>query len=283
MVKGAILAVLFLAACSGGEEASEVADSASLDAQIDLREEDGSPDFTAEATGFAGEASELVGVWASLQVASTVADVPLLGEMPTLSKALLKLTVVEEGDGLMVAHKTCALTLESDTDVVATVVPDSFVAALTVEHKPSFVSLDGAQPAFVQPKYVELHGLTLDDPVNDAMPGDPEDPRILDLDNDGNPGLTIFITGLIDGALYVVQRARSTLDGTILSAHRIEGQMLWEQEQVVLGSDNPILAENHPETWVDPVKENSYFIMIRVDDDWGCEQILSASADLFDN
>ena len=80
----------------------------------------------------------------------------------------------------------------------------------------------------------------------------------------------------------MVQRARSTLSGTIVNAGRIEGQMLWEQEQVVLGSDNPILAENHPETWVDPIKENSYFIMVRIDDDWGCEQILSASGDLFD-
>jgi len=257
-------------------------DASADSATYDLREEGGGTEVKPDNSVFRGEALELAGTWASLQVASTVANVPLLGEMPTLSRAVLKLTVVADGDDLLVTHKTCSLSLESDTEVVATVVPDSFVAALSEEHKPSLVSFDGPSPTFTQPKYVELHGLILDDPVNDPMPTDAADPHILDLDNDGNPGLTIFITGLIDGALYVVQRARSTLDGTIVSADRIEGQMLWEQEQVVLGSDNPILAENHPETWVDPVKENSYFVMIRVDDDWECEQILSASGELFD-
>ena len=37
------------------------------------------------------------------------------------------------------------------------------------------------------------------------LPGEADDPRVVDADSDGNPGVTVQVRGLIDGEVYMVQ------------------------------------------------------------------------------
>jgi hypothetical protein len=62
----------------------------------------------------------------------------------------------------------------------------------------------------------------------------------------------------------------------------MEGLMGWSQEQVVLGSDNSILAENPMVTSVDPTPENTHFVAVRIPADWACDEILAHRDTLFE-
>ena len=51
-------------------------------------------------------------------------------------------------------------------------------------------------------------GIRLDDPANEPLPTDPNDPRIVDDDGDGNPGITVTIrvSDDLSGQLYIARR-----------------------------------------------------------------------------
>ena len=74
---------------------------------------------------------------------------------------------------------------------------------------------------------------------------------------------------MIEGNLYVVQRMRYRLVGTVITPDRIEGTLEWEGEHIVLGATSPLLEgdwRGKPDT--DPSR--SYFVLQRIDSSWDC-------------
>lgn len=222
----------------------------------------------------------LTGNWAVLHVVHTATNAPLIGMMLTTSRAVLLWEMVQTDDVLSFRQTACDLTLESDSDLASTVIPPSFIAAISPVTLEGHVDWDAQPPTFEQFESVETHGIVLEDAFNDPLPLSADDSRIVDGDLDGFPGLTVFVTGIIDGAIFVIQRDRYALLGTILDDH-ISGTRDWNQEQVILGSDNPILEANPPSAEASPDKSLDYFVAIPVAPGTTCDELRESWHELF--
>jgi len=112
---------------------------------------------------------------------------------------------------------------------------------------------------------------------------DPKDPLINDDDNDGKPGVTVFVTlfGLIDGEIYLARREIFANDLTLYSDGSLRGTVIDESEQLVVGASLGILnVPNNPAQWDDPGLNP--IILIPVSDDIDtCEELMAMRDTLF--
>ena len=118
---------------------------------------------------------------------------------------------------------------------------------------------------YIVPKRVQLLGwMAKAMPETEALPTDPKDPRVVDADGDGKPGVTLEIKGgLINGQVYVVNRSIIENGGTVLSADRIVGPSKTTQAQVVLDA-NPNVLKAPVKTDPDPDASKSTFALVRI-------------------
>lgn len=218
-----------------------------------------------------------VGYWAQAQYQAGVSALPVLGDVDTTTIGTLRVEIrpdPDDVDGLIVLTETCQALITREIDVVETIIPPSFIAALEITERRA--QIDGAR--LVAPSFIELRGVVLDD-EGEPLPTEPDDPRVLDLDEDGHPGLTVRVAGLIDGEVYLVQRQTSDLDG-VLEGDRLDGLVGWLTEESVLGSDNPALAMGAPLV-PDPDPAASTFRSTRISSERDCAWILANTEALF--
>jgi hypothetical protein len=118
------------------------------------------------------------------------------------------------------------------------------------------------------PTAIEVPGANLVDPACDALPTEPNDPRVVDSDDDGFPGISVGLKGLITGVLRCVQRQSTTLHGVAVAADRIEGGMTFESDQSVIASDpaNITTLYKMSKSSADPAVCASSFVMVKVPD-----------------
>lgn len=149
------------------------------------------------------------------------------------------------------------------------------------------VEVDHDRGTYRERGHLQLWALRdLPDPYNTPLPFDaaeaeqaPHRDHIYDHEDDGKPGVTIFIDGFISGEIYGVQRKKVELDGVILGPDQALGFARLQKESVQLGANNDLLklgagsARDHP----DP--KESWFFEIRIADDAGCDEVLAAEED----
>jgi hypothetical protein len=118
-------------------------------------------------------------------------------------------------------------------------------------------------------------GMVLDDPGVDALPADASDPRIVDADGDGKPGITVGIrvTDELTGELYIARLEVFAWEGTLVTPDRIEGQVTDTSQQLVLGASDPVFA-TAGSAWVQHADlAESPIVLVRVDESWDCERL----------
>lgn len=126
-------------------------------------------------------------------------------------------------------------------------------------------------------------GIRLDDPANDALPTDPADPRIVDDDGDGKPGITvgIVVAGGFSGELYIARREIFSYDVELTAPDRLDGVVTDESEQLVIDATDPAFLTSTAQ-WVQyPDLDRSPINLRRVDGDWDCERLRSSRDELF--
>ena len=236
----------------------------------------------------AGEAANMdpSGTWAMVQITSEITQIPIVGERTRTTAAHLKVTIERKQDAFAVFETLCVSNIDDGTPMVKTTIPDAFVASVPVTERSAYLEPvsqteqpagdSNAQLRIVFPWSTQVLGAQLEDPENEQLPTDPEDPRVVDQDGDGHPGLTVRveIMNLISGEVYVVQRNRNRLTGTVESAGFFQGTIEWESEQVVLGASNPFLASGGTGT-PDPDPEHNFFLAKRIDPELDCEEVKS--------
>ncbi|MCA9560163.1 MAG: hypothetical protein KC583_16560, partial [Myxococcales bacterium] len=220
-------------------------------------------------------ASPFAGVFAHIEVQTGTAELPVFGADRVVQRGYSRWTITSDGEALQVESETCGVEIERETDLVRTELPQRFIDALPHTFRPAQV--EGAR--FVAPTFVEVRAAALDDPENDPLPTMADDPRVIDLDTDGHPGLTVRISGLLDGDVYVVQRTRTALEGT-LDGDRLDGRLVWRNEESILGADNPALLTGAP-VEPDPDPAAHYFRSTRVDPVIDCPAIIANAGALF--
>ena len=126
-------------------------------------------------------------------------------------------------------------------------------------------------------------GIVLDDPANESLPNDPNDPRIVDADGDGQPGITVTIkvSPELTGELYIARREVFAWEALLTDPDRLDGTVTDDSEQLVIGASDPIFASSDA-NWAqfrDPARNP--IILQRVDADWDCARLAAERDALF--
>jgi len=193
------------------------------------------------------------------------------GVTSTTSTKLLEWT--REGTSVTWNETLCAL---ESTPVFGTHTsyPEAFVAYMPVYTRQAELSDTVTGATLEAGPFLDLLGVELEQPADDALPTEADDPRVFDMDQDGFPGVTVHVEQDLLGAgdVYVLQRTSTELIGTVLSDDRIEGHVEIEPEQVVLGATSWWL-ELDTDQRPDPDPEHNFFALQRLEPGATCADV----------
>jgi len=219
------------------------------------------------------------GTWAVMTI--TLAQVQGLGGAQVAHSTFVQ-EMTQNGTELTGTEVMCSLEVDSLDGFTTTRVTPAFIASIPAEDRTGRITPNGTSGYDYQADEIYItRGVTLEDEVNDPLPTDPEDPRIGDWDEDGHPGVTLLINGLLSGQAYVIQRDHTQFDGAQVDANRIEGLITWGGEQIYLGSDPEAIANLASEAFPDPDPTKHTFQLIRIPDGAGCEYVVENRCNLF--
>ena len=175
----------------------------------------------------------------------------------------------------------CHADAVSDQDIEVSI-SDAATQAIVPVDTPVEVTQDDGRLRVLRPATPTGIGIELADPANDALPTDPDDPRIVDADGDGNPGIpsTVRITEDLRGEIYLARREIFAYDVTVVSPDRLEGTITDSSEQLVLGASNDVFLTSAQWVQIDDPARNPV-IWERVDEDWDCDRLAAERDELF--
>jgi hypothetical protein len=233
----------------------------------------------------ADPAPVLTGRWAIQTIASRyVPATGLTSAFYTRTVSVLLADQTQTGTDVSMSARYCAQAAEDPESLAHVIIPEGNVASLKpfVRNGTYTMSSAGAE-VLLFPSFVEVIGATLANPESDPLPTDASDPNVIDQDQDGNPGITIKLSGLASGDLYVVQRQTSTWTGIAVSADRVEGHYGFISEQNILASVPATLKALASQVAIgDPNLCASTFVMVRVGATTTCADVLADATNLFD-
>ena len=164
---------------------------------------------------------------------------------------------------------------------MTTTFPDAATQAIT----PPGVAVDVYEEDGVwklwRPPTPTLIGIDGDPNVPLSM--NPRDPLINDDDNDGKPGVTVFLNlfGLINAEIYIARREIYQNYLTLYSDGSLRGFVVDDSEQLVIGASLCFLNRpNNPAQWDDPGLNPIILIPIS-DDICTCEELMVNRDKLF--
>jgi hypothetical protein len=225
----------------------------------------------------------LSGRWVMLQVYPSIALVPMVGPSTQTNYVVLKVDVEQDDLLLEMSNSYCFSIVEENSPLSTTEIPDAFMQSLHPAPCSALLQEEEGGFTFQQGSQLEIRGAVLENPKTDELPTDPEDPRVIDQDEDGFPGMSVNINllGLMEEQIYVVQRFQYKLEGAVISTDRIEGLICWTDEQVVLAATNQMLLAGS-DSKPDPDPNKHTFIMIRRQEDWTCEWLREHWREVFE-
>lgn len=208
----------------------------------------------------------LQGNWEVEVVTTTTSKVAVVGSFQSTTRARLLVQVEQDGRHLKLRGRTQSLRVETTSSMVRTVIPEGFVECLGEVDRRGEVRRTARGWEVIFPKHWEVQGANLRNPEVEPLPTRADDPRVVDQDGDGNPGVTVRVEGVVSGELFVAQRGwdewRAEIAGDELDPLEVAGPLLWDQEQKILGATNRILRKPLKST---PNFAESEFRMRRLD------------------
>jgi len=192
------------------------------------------------------------------------ASLPWFGHAETVTMTTSRVQVDHEAGKLVQHHRVCAVRDEARTSWRGLTYPPALIASLpTTRVRPELTeTADGLA------YQADLGREWLGTAPAASLPRKPEDPQVLDSDGDGQPGVTLRLQLLAGEAeLFVAQRTRAVLRGTVVSPGRVVGQAeMREFAQAILAA-TPRFLRFTPDVRYD--RERSTFELVR-DDGVGC-------------
>ncbi len=211
------------------------------------------------------------GRWAMLQILTTVSELPVLGRIYAKTRVVTLHELQYREQRLAGKGKLCRMLVDSGTARVKTVLPKAFLRSLPRPVFDAALFSKGGRWVLRQGRRHIVVGARLRDRVVGSLPTDAGDPRVVDQDADGRPGVTIRIDGLVKGDIYVTQRNWSELTGELRAPGRFEGRIEFGNEQNILGATSWVLK--HPPR-AKPVPDRSHFHLVRMRKNARCDEAL---------
>lgn len=216
----------------------------------------------------ASDAKSLSGWWVMAQLMTTVTKIPILGNVYASTRMVSLLRLRHEAERLHGDGVLCHFAIDSGSRFVRTSLSPDAVARLPAPVVDARVQRERGRWLLKQPRQVVVVGARLEDVRAEALPTDPSDARVHDEDGDGQPGMTVSVSGLVSGMLFVAQRSWTELAGTLEPERDLfVGSLHFDNEQVILGTTSPRLLRRQGAR---PVPERSWFRMQRVSSTTGC-------------
>jgi hypothetical protein len=215
--------------------------------------------------------TDLSGTWvARVQGAQTV-NAAVVGQLRTESDFYLLVTISQTGSALVLDGRYCDR-VENDQSkplVPVVVIPDAWAHTEKPVHRTgSFVLGANGYAIMSLPPVTEIAGAVLVDPISDPLPTTADDPRVIDEDSDGHPGITVQLSGAsISGELYSVQRQVTSVEAIAVDSDRLVGTLVFSSTQNVIGSNPTSLATLYAQPGTSTVSDatcNSNFAMVRI-------------------
>ncbi|MBU1239134.1 hypothetical protein KKF84_07545 [Myxococcota bacterium] len=223
---------------------------------------------------------DISGVWARKMYNYSIVNYPMIGPMDSVNISVVRSEITQDGTTLLFMEETCAMRSVSNTDLVSVIFPDAFVSSIPIEAKEGEWQWTPQGYRLLQYKFWQVQGAHLDNPAEDTMPVDAEDPRVFDQDLDEYPGVTIRATGLLAGEIYIVHRIYNQLSGMNNTMERLDGTILWGDEQITIGASRDLLATTI-ERSVHPDPSLSWYRFRPVDASTTCADIVTNEASIF--
>ncbi len=269
---------LTLAACGGSNTGADAFvlgpdDPAAMRALLDSPLTAPAPDGTSPE-----------GRWAQLQITTARSRAPMIGEVVTTNQRLVLLDIAAATDGtLSVEGTVCDMDISTSTSMADTVVPPALITAMPalrwtgnlVDDTPVFersYELLGLSESVSS--HATSDGVAVEDTALDI------EAAAIDPDGDGNPGVTIQVTGMAGGEMYFGQRSWRDMvversDGLVLDGH-----IVWGSDRVLYGATSRSLRNADPAVPSDDPAEN-WFRSTRVRADASCDEVREATEVLF--
>ena len=227
---------------------------------------------------------DMTGTWANLTIFKGLAKVPYISKtLPAWAVMVSKVDMYSQEDGVLNAHtEMCRLKTGVDTFLISAEVPDSFAESLGNVDKTFYLEHgENGEIRFHQDKLWEVRSCTLDDPENEPLPSDVNDPRVFDADNTGINGLKIRTKKALDAEAEILQKVSTILEGVLDENGEVHGIVTWYEAQSVMWYSNAALKNGAPTSPAGADPNESIFIFKRIDPSWDCLTVKEKSAELF--
>jgi len=186
-----------------------------------------------------------------------------------------------KGGSLVATESFCHAEHRGDQPIVTTI-SDAATSAIKPIPTKVDVSLRNGKLHIERPRTPTGIGIKFADPANDALPTDPNDPRTVDDDGDGNPGITVHVkvTDELQGDIYIARREIFEYQVTQQKNLSLIGTVTDNSEQLIIGASNPMFITRSE--WLQvPDLNKSPIVLVPVDSDWDCEKLMNQSAEIF--
>jgi len=192
-----------------------------------------------------------------------------------------------EDGKLVITDRFCHSEQVSNQKDFVSVVPDSLTQAIIPDSIEIEVKVDDdGNPYLWRPETPTLLGIEYPDPYNTPLPEtiETDDPRLVDADNDGKPGVTVFMAMFgNEEDLEEIQIARREIFkfGAYLKVDgNLEGVVHDRSEQLVIDSTLDYLKIQQNWTQYEDLS-HSPIILVPVDDSYDCVKLMEERDNLF--
>lgn len=212
--------------------------------------------------------TDLSGTWVAQVTGSQIVNAPIVGAIANQNVFYLLVTISQNGPAVAVNGHYCdRAQINAPGTMVPVVIPDAWAhTEKVVSRAGTFAPGADGYSILSLPPVSEIAGAVLNSP-SDPLPTTADDPRVIDEDNDGHPGITVRLSGQsFAGSLYSVQRQTTSIQAIAVAADRLEGTLHFDSQQVVLASDPPTIATLYAQSTTSPdfVICNSGVVLVRV-------------------
>ena len=222
------------------------------------------------------------GRYAHYDIVAYYSDMGLMGIFKNLIISYGFTTFEKEDGKLKITDRFCHSEQISNQNFTA-IVPDAMTRAIIPDSTFIEIKKDANGDLFLyRPETPTLLGIAYEDPYNNHLPDSikPDDPRLVDADFDGNPGVTVFINMFNKmEKLYVARREVFAFDAYLTQSGNIEGIVRDESEQLIIDATN-ILLKNQTGEWLQYRGPNgddyslSPIILVPIDDSYDCDTLM---------
>lgn len=186
-------------------------------------------------------ASQVTGTYAALVEMHSIQPVPLTlqfiagKEIKVTGRIYQLVNISMQNGALQVTEKNCSLVADKVAGASINIPDSSIQKTPALSSKLELAEVDGTLSIKRGSRTVVV-GANLANPLTDALPETSSDPRLVDVDSDGKPGLTSRLSfGFLKGDIHFIQRSTTDYEAVLGADGELSGIINDKTEQVTLG------------------------------------------------